>query len=386
MKYNLFSILLLSAFLIGCNDDDTIAPEEEVIPPDTYTFERDGNSSVDFNGQTTRILMASELTGSFNDFESFSEEKLVNMFHNENTAFSSEDLNNSDKSISSKVAASADYFASNQSGRSLILDHFLATFSSANDVYMNREVLATAGVAGQIAQGTRVRYVNEKGIEPNQLFAKSLIGALLTDQALNNYLSEAVLDAGSNVANNDEGVLEDGKNYTTMEHKWDEAYGYIWGQQEGNQLFNYINQVDEDPDFAGIAQSIEDAFILGRAAIVAKNYTVRDQQVEIIREAISKVIAVRAIHYLQSGKTALAEESYGSAFHSISEGIGFVYSLQFSQNPETNAPYLSAAQINDFMEDIQAGNGLWDVSAETLDEWSNTVSQALNIGLDKVTN
>ncbi len=51
----------------------------------------------------------------------------------------------------------------------------------------------------------------------------------MTDQILNNYLSPAVLDAGDNVTKNDNDILADGKDYTTMEHKWDEAFGYLYG-------------------------------------------------------------------------------------------------------------------------------------------------------------
>ena len=50
---------------------------------------------------------------------------------------------------------------------------------------------------------------------------------------------------------------------------------------------------------------VYDAFKLGRAAIVAKNYTVRDEQVEILREKISMIIGIRAVYYLQGGKANL---------------------------------------------------------------------------------
>ena len=78
--------------------------------------------------------------------------------------------------------------------------------------------------------GGSIRYVNEKGLEYNQAFAKSLtwcISELI--KYVTNYLSSAVLDAGDNVTNNDNDVLVDGKDYTTMEHKWDEAFGYLYG-------------------------------------------------------------------------------------------------------------------------------------------------------------
>ncbi|HBY69569.1 MAG TPA: DUF4856 domain-containing protein, partial [Flavobacteriaceae bacterium] len=98
-----------------------------------------------------------------------------------------------------------------------------------NVVFPNENTIAEPGVAGQIADGSSVRYVNGKGVELNQTFAKGLIGALLTDQILNNYLSTSVLDEASNRENNDNQILDGDNNYTTMEHKWDEAYGYLYG-------------------------------------------------------------------------------------------------------------------------------------------------------------
>jgi hypothetical protein len=213
--------------------------------------------------------------------------------------------------------------------------------------------VAARGVAGQIADGSSVRYVNPKGLEWDQAFAKGLIGALVADQVLNHYLASSVLDAGDNVQKNNDGLTEDGKSYTTMEHKWDEAYGYVYGHPSVSAtnpnsaltnnsdpyFFKYLGRVDSDPDFAGIAEETFDAFKLGRAAIVAGDYDVRDEQIAILRENISEVIGIRAVYYLQAGKRALEDGKMGTAFHDLSEGYGFIYSLRFTHNPETNAPY-----------------------------------------------
>ena len=110
--------------------------------------------------------------------------------------------------------------------------------------------------------------------------------------------------------------VEEGKSYTTMEHKWDEAYCYLFGVSSdesdplatlGEDAFlnKYLSRVERDSDFEGIAQQVFDAFKLGRAAIVAGDYSVRDEQANIIRELISKVIAVRAVYYLQQGKNGI---------------------------------------------------------------------------------
>ena len=320
------------------------------------------------------------------------------MFSNSNSPFSSEELNTSSKSIKSKVAASALYFSSNTVESSEIKNDF-ETFiaDQMNVVKVNKDQLAEPGLAGQIAAGSRVRFVNEKGLELNQAFAKGLIGGLLLDQIVNNYLSVQVLDEGENRANNKNEVLEEGSAFTTMEHKWDEAYGYLYGdssiptanpnsvlnESEDHLLFNYLGEVDADEDFAGLAEGTFDAFKKGRAAIVAEDYLIRDEQVKIIRENLSKVIAVRAVNYLQAGKAALAEQKYGNAFHDLSEGYGFIYSLRFTNNPSTNMPYISKEQVNIYKEQLLDGNGFWEVSPETLDSISEEIATAFGFTVEE---
>ncbi|PRX48897.1 DUF4856 domain-containing protein [Salegentibacter salegens] len=394
MKKLFFSAILGGLTLASCSSDDDLNPDNpELEIPATYSFERDDNSTVNYTGQTTRLQMTSEILSKFTDFENGSEALLLNMFANENAPFENASLNESSKSVKSKVAASNLYFSANTVESAEIRNDFESyiteQFTTVKD---NKDELAEAGIAGQIAQGTRVRYVDGKGLEMNQAFAKGLIGGLLTDQILNNYLSQAVLDEADNRANNDADIVEAEKVYTTMEHKWDEAYGYLYGdpsiptedpnsvlnESEDHLLFSYLGQVDADEDFSGIAEETFEAFKKGRAAIVAGDYQTRDEQVKIIRENISKTIAVRAVHYLQGGKLALAEGNNGAAFHELSEGFGFIYSLRFTHNPETGSPYISADNVRNYLEQLMNGNGFWDVTPETLDGISEEIAAAFD--------
>jgi len=389
--------LALIAFTAGltlssCSSDDAELPQDNnLVIPTNYTFERGNSTTVNYEGQTTRLLMSSEILSSFTDFENATAESLSNMFSNENSPFASAALNESSKSIKSKVAASTLYFSTNSVESTAIKNDFEAYINEQmNVVKANKDKLAEAGMAGQIAAGSSERYINGKGLELNQAFAKGLIGGLVLDQIINNYLSTAVLDEGDNRINNENEVVEEGTNFTTMEHKWDEAYGYLYGdpsipsenpnsvllQSEDHLLFDYLGEVDADSDFAGLATSTFDAFKKGRAAIVAENYEIRDEQVAIIRENLSKVIAVRAVNYLQGGKADLAEEKYGSAFHELSEGYGFIYSLRFTNNPATNMPYINKAQVDEYKSQLLAGNGFWDVTPETLDSISEEIAAA----------
>ncbi len=368
--------------------------------PDSYTFTREGSSTVSFDGQTTRIKMGQELLSNFN-VPTNTVDDLNGMFaHVEGDSnFEEAALNESDKSIRSKVAASADFYSTNATDQALIradLDGFIS--AQVSEVFPNWEVAAEAGVAGQLADGESTRYVNANGLEYNQMFAKSLIGALMTDQILNNYLSTAVLDEAENITNNDADIVEEGKDYTTMEHKWDEAYGYAYGlntdQANPNAdlgadsfLNEYIERANADSDFEGIADEIFDAYKLGRAAIVAKDYNVRNQQAEIIKENISKVIAIRAIYYLQNGKTKLEGDNpnFGGAFHALSEAYGFIYSLQFTRKPNSSDPYFSKDEVDTFLTTLLADgeNGLWNVEAATLDTISDDIAARFDFTVEE---
>jgi len=400
MKRILSMVAVAAVLMTSCsNDDDNNSTQIET--PATYVFTRDGSSTVSFSGQTTRIAMAGELVSALSDNTNAATQLQAMFAHVEGeNDFSNTDLDASNKNVRSKVAASKDYFSTNTTESNAIKADFDGWIADqANIVFVNWELDATAGNAGKIQQagGGSMRYVNAKGLELNQAVAKGLIGGLMADQMLNNYLSVSVLDEGDNMANNNNNVVEAGKSFTTMEHKWDEAYGYLYGTEADPAspvlgadgfLNKYLKSVDADSDFTGIATEVYEALKLGRAAIVAKEYDVRDAQVEIIRENISKIIAIRAVHYLQGGKKALEAETvdYAQAFHELSEGFGFVYSLQFTRKPGADAPYFTHEEVEAYLETLMAGNGFWDVEAETLDtisaeiaaEFGFTVNEAAN--------
>ncbi|WP_301161958.1 DUF4856 domain-containing protein [uncultured Winogradskyella sp.] len=393
MKKLVLSLFIVGSMLTSCSsDDDNGSSGSQVVAPATYQFERNGVTTVNYGGQTSRILMGVEFVSALSD-NTKTEVELDGMFTNTGDYFSTSELNTSGKDIRSKTAASNDYFSANTTDGNAIkseLDGWIA--NQVNDVFPNWNTIAVSGTAGQIqeAGGGSIRYVNSKGLEYNQAINKSLIGALIADQILNNYLSPSVLDAGDNITNNDSDVLDGSNNYTTMEHKWDEAFGYLYGTDDAlapqlNQdsfLNKYLSRVEDDEDFAGIADDIYNAFKLGRAAIVSKNYTVRDQQAEIIREKISEIIAIRAVYYLQQGKTNLGTD-YGSAFHDLSEGFGFVYSLQFTRQPGTSSPYFTKSEVDAFVSELMTANGFWDVTSETLDSISEDIASRFNFTVEQ---
>jgi hypothetical protein len=373
MKKALLLSIFVATLLTSCASDDDNQSENiptQVEAPVDYTFERDNVSTVSFSGQTTRIFMAEEIISAFNNVEAQTQESLQSMFDHQEGAedFDNAELNASGKSVRSKTAASSDYFSANATEATEIkamFDDYIRI--QTTQVFPNWNTVAAPGVAGQIADGSDTRYIGANGLEYNQAFAKGLIGAFVTDQILNNYLSPSVLDGGDNVSNNDNDVTDGDYNYTTMEHKWDEAYGYLFGG---------VPEESQSNPLPTIGDNDSDAFKLGRAAIVAKNYEVRNQQAVILQQKISEVIAIRAIYYLQAGKTAIENEDFGAAFHDLSEGYGFLTSLRFTRDTQNGSSVFTKSDVDGFISDLMTNgpNGLWDLTPATLHSISEEIA------------
>ncbi|WP_243739437.1 DUF4856 domain-containing protein [Flavicella sediminum] len=388
-------IVAISSMFVACDNgedlQDIINKVEDIetgfTVPSTYNFTRGGNTTVSFSGQTTRLSMAKEVLNYLAVDSGKSAQEIEAAFAHTTGAndFTDTDLNASDKSVKSKVAASDDLFGEDAVTKGAIQADFSEYISNqVSEVVPNKDVEATAGTAGYI--GSKPRYVNGKGIEYNQVFNKGMIGALVMDQVLNNYLGNIRVSNEDYISKNNAETLEEGKNYTKYEHHFDEAYGYVYGDatvdsespidRAGDKfLFSYITQVNADTDFEGIQNQIFKAFVLGRAAVVANEYEVLNKAIDVLQYQISKVVAVRAVHYFQAGKVSLAADDYESAFHALSEGYGFLYSLQFSRNPVTDAPYFTFEEVTTLLDKLEAGNGFWDLKDGTvLDEVSNAIS------------
>ena len=361
----LFMVSIIMMANVSCNNEtDPIA--EEVIAPATYMFQRGGESTVSYGGQSSRLNMSVELFDMLSD-EDVAATALLQMF-NEGTGFADAALNESGKKLGNKTAAYGD--ASVQPK----IAGFLTEY--ADNVSSNFVVDAEAGVAGShTGAGGRTVRVNAKGMELNQVFAKSLIGALVMDQAAYGYLSATKI--GDDV-DNDASGLGAGE-YTKMEHHWDEGLGYVYGQEDditmaatpqGNGvLFNkYLKKVSADgKEEPGLGATIYDAFKLGRAAIVAGDATVRDEQAEIVKTKMSRVILHKAAYYLRGAATAreAASVDYADFFHGLSEGYGFVLSLQFTYDA-SGVSYFSHAEVATMLTSLEAGNGFWDITPAAL--------------------
>ena len=379
----LFAVSMLVASNLSCSSDDDNSGTNSVIPsaPSTYVFERGGESTVNYDGQITRLMQADELYSALNDASS-TEAALDLMFGGDGSAsagFANEDLNGTSKLIRSKTSALA-----NSATNRPIFDGWITDFS--DNVVPNFTGIASDGTAGAITTGTSTYQVNAQGQELDQLFFKSLIGAFTLDQIINNYITPSQLDSGTRRDENTAGTLEEGDPYTTMEHKWDEGFGYLYGQvadvtlnfglpaegeATGNLLMKYFQKVENTFE-PGIAERVYNAFIAGRHAITIADYDARDAAATTIKTELSKVIGYYAIYYLNDYLAKSGEGNVAKAHHSLSEAYGFMFSLQFT-NDGGDAPYMDNATVsyalstyfNNFhqQQDVYingAGNGMID--------------------------
>jgi hypothetical protein len=365
------------------------------VLPEEYSFTRDGGSTVFYTGQTARLRMATELKSAMNN-TSYTQEQINNMFSS-GTGFTDTTLDASGKNVRGKTATSPIA----QSTVRPLFDSWIEEFTTVVAPAVIAGTTASSSVAGSYteADGSRTVKVTAKGFELNQVFSKGLIGALQVDQIINNYLSFSKLDGARE--DNDTGVYAythpdaTEASITKMEHYWDEAFGYLQGldsqfksglgtapNKDSANLNYYLNKINGQDNEAGISDTIYNAFIAGRAAIVNKDYEERDKQAGIISAEISKVIGYKAHYYLVAGAEDITNGDWAAALHALSEAYGFILGLQFTKDSSGNN-YMSNTEVNDLLSRLSAGNGgFWERTVEEL----NTIADEVAIATGGLTN
>ncbi len=353
--------------------------------PSNYEFTRNNETTVSFSGQTTRLMQVVEIGGLMTTTDPIpTQQDFTNRF-TLGEGFNDSDLNGTGKNVRSKVAASVGLFGGNTTVSNEIKAEFDGYLSNQLEVLASSDE-ASQGVAG-IYDGKR--YFNEKGLEYNQAFYKGLIGALAIDQSLNHYfnrLDDNFDGTETYKSANNAGTLVDEANYTTMEHHFDEAYGYVYGAGDADKLLgHYLDEITGQSYFTDTPRIVKNAFIIGRAAIVAKQYEARDAAVEILRYQLSKIPAARGIYYLQKAKTSIDGVEPREAFHALSEAYGFIYSLQFTYNPLTKEPYFTREEVTALLNKLYGStNGFYDLNATKLEEISADIVAKYDFTVEEV--
>ncbi len=268
--------------------------------PTTYNFD-----NVSYTGQTVRLQLLNALAdkiGQASNTNAVTDQELIDIFENTNSLFGS-----------TKQLANKTYEADKQK--------FYDWFT---------ELAATSsGGTGLEIDG---RYYTTDGVEIKQLVEKGLMGAVLYYQATSNYLESITTD--------DNTTVEAGKG-TSMEHHFDEAYGYfgipinfdVNDATKGDFLTTswYWGKycISRDAQLSN-RSIIFNAFLAARAAISNQDYTVRDAQITIIRDNWELIVAANVIHYINSVISDMAVANTGDKYHHWAEGKGFAMCLQYN--------------------------------------------------------
>jgi hypothetical protein len=325
-----------SNYDINAEKNDESCEYDTVITysiPTTYTFtDADGNNTVSYGGQTSRMDMLSEMVsylksanGSNTAPATLDAATLLSMYNNSYTGWTDASIVNNGKQLKSKTAL-------NDAGVQAVFEG-----------WMNA---AAAGSPGD----TSISYLqSSSGLEWTQMIEKGLMGACFANQMTSNYL--AGIDSDDNLVAVDAPA---GKFYTSMEHHWDEAYGYFTDAVDyptnGTDRFwgKYANKSYLE-DNLGSATDISTAFRTGRAAISAGNTTDVLAQRDIIIAEVKQMQAGMAIHYLNDVKSKIGNASQDAINHSMSEALAFIMGIQFI----TDTPDMSNADINALVNQIE---------------------------------
>lgn len=332
LKNLLFPLIVVLVGMTSCSDDDA---QPDYTIPSVYSFE-----NVSYSGQTQRLAQFTELKS----YMATSQTSGVALDANRLQAMYSNDAANAQwagtyedsKQLRSKTLSSvqADF------------DALLAELAVASQSTVSGE----AGVSGVITSidGEKSYLIGADGLDHAQVIEKSLMGACLYYQSTAVYFGSDRMDVDNETVTPGEG--------TEMEHHWDEAFGYLgvpidfptsldglvfWGNYSNN--YNAI---------LGSNQAIMDAMLKGRAAISNNDLTARDEAITEARDAWELVAVGGALHYLNVGINSFDDKAI--ALHGLSEGIGFLYSLQF--NPTSK---MTNTQVNELLT-LMAGSADFD--------------------------
>lgn len=358
LKLRTFTLAVAACVAFSsCTDDKEEAPSYNV--PETYSFD-----NVNYAGQTTRLAMLSELdtyikTG--NNGAVLSAAKMKEMYANTNSPFSDANLNaDTGKQLKNKTILTAQP----------VFEGFMDAVAAASQ---SAGAAATAGSAGILTSndGTKKYLVDANGLEYAQVIQKGLMGAVFYNQAVEGYLSAEKIGPTVDNTNVTPGTG------TTMEHHWDEAFGYFGAPKDfptnvadAKYWANYSNKVNPA---LGSNKVLMDAFLKGRAAISAKDMNGKDEAIATIRTEWERLVAAAAIHELNAAKSNIDDQAKKS--HYLSEAIGFAMGLQYKSDRK-----LSDAKFQEVMNAI--GTNLYDTTADDINAAIAILSTAY--GMDSI--
>jgi hypothetical protein len=324
-----------------------------------YDFFGTQGSTVDLNGEKMKIQMVKEIFDLMVKDSNLTPTQLVDMFYNSQGVecqWTENYLNYNESNVAAVTAQ-------NHGDRMAWIGFFVGMLNEFTRDQQFKDTAATQTTAGgySIYGNPLEVFVNDKGYELNQVFAKSMIGAYQVDQILDHFLGEDQMNGPNDIVKkeNSNCICIPGKDVTRMQQAWDSAFGTIWGNlpdaktmktgiskfagkadggpysDVGSGFYGYLHKVNSRRRHAGIAQELFDAFTKGRTAINNQDYTTRDICICIIRRLVSRVILQKTLDYLNEAISTVTQKGVinnpsPNRMHYLSEAMGFLISCTFT--------------------------------------------------------
>ena len=367
---------LTAALLIACGgDDDDDNPlgsggdggGQTIETPTAYVFDSrftEGESSVAYSGQVVRNLLLQDLKIFIDNLgkdgaSSASVQDMLDLYAYDD-GYDLESL-----TTAGSMPVVENRYSSISTGKNLngkISGDAVIGYGRTADELVRGwfEVIAGNSQDGD-KLGTPAVYTDDNGVDLTQMINKVLIGAVPYYQATGVYLA-GLLDRGNGEPHSE------GKAYTSMEHGWDEAFGYFgaardYSRYTDEQLagsvgdYTFDSNGDGSIDFkseynfglsrnagkrdkggAGVdfTGDIFAAFLAGRTLIVNQGSAAEiSAQREAAANGMEKVIAATAVHYINDTLADMADlgtgdENLVNLNKHWAEMKGFTVALQYN--------------------------------------------------------
>lgn len=351
-------LLLLVSVLSSCSqwEGETVesAYREPQIPDPSYQFKRNGSSSVDY-------LECSLLRDPL-DYIYSSYLRPANIMYEGTMTRVKGYFNNGEFGLKpqEELATSSLHKAYRERILNDVEEIFEVTGKlsglgqSSPGTYRNHKaVMGEGGYVGIHIGDVNIAFANEKGLVVAEMFNGIIWGGIYLDKILNVHLNDSLYKDSRLRTEHERTALLPGRNYTELEHHWDLAYGYY-------QYWLPYVQGSGLPLLRESRIKLYNAFARGRLALTEYRYDEVLQQLQVIRTELSKVAAVRAMNLLVSDITVgNLDEDINNALVFLSQACGAVYGLQFTVQ-ESGKPHLSYEQVKAYINELTAGNGLWE--------------------------
>ena len=229
--------------------------------------------------------------------------------------------------------------------------------------------LSVNGLTTTSEDGAKTYAFNENGFEPVELIVKGIMGSCFYYQGTSVYLSDDKMDV-------DNDNLGEGKDYTNMQHHWDEAFGYLgasidfsgantgggiyWGKYAKKTLSGGLTSIDD----------LMDAFITGRAAIDNKEYAARDEAIGKVRANWEMIPVASALHYLNASLNDITDAALRN--HKLSKAIAFTSALKYNSEKS-----ISDSQVDAIIDAL--GTNLNEVTPAEINQAITLLADAFNI-------